>query len=179
MSRIGRRPVELPEGVNAVLENNKIIVKGPKGELSWSYDPTKVEVKIEDSQIKVTPLRKDLKVVKSYWGLTRSLINNMVIGVSKGFEKKLVVEGVGYRANLQGNKLVLNLGYSKPVEMEIPAQLNVTVKDNVITVAGIDKYLVGQFAALIREKRKPDAYKGKGIRYVDEQLKLKVGKAGV
>lgn len=179
MSRIGRRPVVIPEGVSVVLENNRITVKGPKGELSWSYDPTKVEIKIEDLQVKVIPLRKNLKVGRAYWGLARSLINNMVIGVSKGFEKKLVVEGVGYRANLQGNKLVLNIGYSRPVEMEIPSELIVSVKDNVITVSGIDKYLVGQFAALIREKREPDAYKGKGIRYFDERLKLKVGKAGV
>ncbi len=179
MSRIGCKPIILPDGVTAVLENNKIIVKGSKGELTHIFDINKVNIKIEDSQIKVEPVKKDLKEIRAYWGLTRNLINNMVIGVSQGFEKKLIVEGVGYRASVQGNKLILNIGYSNPVEMEIPSYLRVDVKDNTITVSGIDKYLVGQFAALIRDKRKPDAYKGKGIRYADEHLKLKVGKAGV
>ncbi|MBN1897665.1 MAG: 50S ribosomal protein L6 [Spirochaetes bacterium] len=179
MSRIGKKPVELPQGVTATLDNNKIIIKGPKGEDFHTFDTNKVDVRIEQNHILVEPKIKDLKEARAYWGLTRNLINNMVKGVLQGFEKKLVVEGVGYRANLQGNKLVLTIGYSKPIELQIPNDLSVQVKDNTITISGKSKYLVGQFTAVVRSKRLPDAYKGKGIRYAGEQLKLKVGKSGV
>ncbi len=181
MSRIGKRPVIIPDGVTVTIENKKINVKGPKGELSFELkDFMKITLDESDKTIYVEPEKKNDKFQKSYWGMARKLIQNMVDGVSKGFEKKLIVEGVGYRAQVQGNKLVMNLGFSHPVEMDIPSDLKVTVTDNVnITVSGIDKYKVGQYAALIREKREPEPYKGKGIRYADEHIKLKVGKSGV
>ncbi len=176
MSRIGLKPIILPEGVTATVENDRVMVKGKKGELYTDFNPNKVKVTLNESKIKVELLSGG---DRAYWGLIRSLINNNVIGVSQGFTKKLLIEGVGYRASVQGNKLVLNLGYSNPVEMNIPEQIKVEVKDNMITVSGNDKYYVGQFAVLIREKRVPDAYKGKGVRYENERIKLKVGKTGV
>lgn len=177
MSRIGRLPVAIPEGVTVeIAENNKVTVTGPKGTLVREL-PVEMEIKKEDNTIVVTR-PNDLKKMKSLHGLTRTLISNMVIGVNTGYEKALEVNGVGYRAAKQGKKLVLNLGYSHPVEMEDPAGLETVVDGNKIIVKGIDKEKVGQFAAEIRDKRRPEPYKGKGIKYADEVIRRKVGKTG-
>ena len=177
MSRIGRMPIAIPAGVTVeVAENNKVTVKGPKGELSREL-PSEMEIRVEDGHI-VVSRPNDLKKMKSLHGLTRSLLNNMVIGVTNGFEKSLEVNGVGYRASKSGKKLTLNLGYSHPVEMTDPEGLESVVDGNKITIKGIDKEKVGQYAAEIRDKRRPEPYKGKGIKYVDEVIRRKVGKTG-
>ena len=178
MSRIGRMPIAIPAGVTVTIaENNKVTVKGPKGTLERVL-PAEMSIKEEDGQIIVTR-PSDLKKMKSLHGLTRTLINNMIVGVTAGYEKKLEINGVGYRAQKQGKKLVLNLGYSHPVEMEDPEGLESTMEgQNVIIVKGIDKEKVGQYAAEIRDKRRPEPYKGKGIKYADEVIRRKVGKTG-
>ena len=178
MSRIGKMPIAIPAGVTVeIAENNKVTVKGPKGTLERVL-PSEMDIKMEGSEI-VVSRPNDLKKMKSLHGLTRTLINNMVIGVTEGYEKKLEVNGVGYRAQKQGKKLVLSLGYSHPVEMEDSEGLE-TVLDgqNIIVVKGIDKEKVGQYAAEIRAKRAPEPYKGKGIKYADEVIRRKVGKTG-
>ena len=178
MSRIGRMPIAIPAGVTVeVAENNKVTVKGPKGTLERVL-PEEMTIKLEDGHVVVTR-PNDLKKMKSLHGLTRTLINNMVVGVTTGYEKKLEVNGVGYKAAKAGKKLTLSLGYSHPVEMEDPEGIE-TVLDgqNIIIVKGIDKEKVGQFAAEIRDKRRPEPYKGKGIKYVDEVIRRKEGKAG-
>ena len=177
MSRIGRMPVAIPAGVTVTIaENNNVTVKGPKGTLVRDL-PVEMEIKEEDGHIVVTR-PNDLKKMKSLHGLTRTLIHNMVVGVSEGYEKVLEVNGVGYRAAKQGKKLVLNLGYSHPVEMEDPEGLESKVDGNKIIVSGISKEKVGQYAAEIRDKRRPEPYKGKGIKYADEVIRRKVGKTG-
>lgn len=178
MSRIGRMPVAIPAGVTVdIAEGNKVTVKGAKGTLVREL-PVEMEIKIEDGHVVVTR-PNDLKKMKSLHGLTRTLIHNMVVGVSEGYEKVLEVNGVGYRAQKQGKKLILSLGYSHPVEMEDPEGLeSVLDGQNKITIKGIDKQKVGQYAAEIREKRKPEPYKGKGIKYADEVIRRKVGKTG-
>ena len=178
MSRIGRMPIAVPAGVTVdIAENNKVSVKGPKGTLERVL-PAEMEIKLEDGHIVVTR-PNDLKKMKSLHGLTRSLLANMVHGVTEGYEKVLEVNGVGYRAQKQGKKLVLSLGYSHPVEMEDPEGLESTVEgQNKIIVKGIDKEKVGQYAAEIRDKRRPEPYKGKGIKYADEVIRRKVGKTG-
>ena len=178
MSRIGRLPVEIPAGVTVnVAEDNTVTVKGPLGTLVQSL-PTEMDIKVEDNQVVVTR-PSDVKKMKSLHGLTRTLIANMVTGVTKGYTKVLEINGVGYRAQKQGKKLILSLGYSHPVEMEDPEGLETVLEgQNKITVKGIDKQKVGQFAAEIREKRKPEPYKGKGIKYADEVIRRKVGKTG-
>lgn len=178
MSRIGRMPIAIPAGVTVELaENNQVTVKGPKGTLSRVL-PSEMEIKVEGSEVTVTR-PNDLKKMKSLHGLTRTLIHNMVVGVTDGFTKELEVNGVGYRASKAGKKLTLNLGYSHPVEMEDPAGIESVVEGtNKITVKGIDKELVGQYAAEIRFKRPPEPYKGKGIKYADEVILRKVGKTG-
>ena len=177
MSRIGRMPVAIPAGVTVdIAEGNKVTVKGAKGTLVREL-PVEMEIKIEDGHVVVTR-PNDLKKMKSLHGLTRTLIHNMVVGVSEGYEKVLEVNGVGYRAQKQGKKLVLSLGYSHPVEMEDPEGLETTVDGNKIVVKGISKEKVGQYAAEIREKRRPEPYKGKGIRYVGEYVRRKEGKTG-
>ena len=177
MSRIGRLPVTVPAGVTVeVAENNMVTVKGPKGTLEQQL-PKEMHIKVEDGHVVVTR-PNDLKKMKSLHGLTRTLINNMVVGVTEGYAKKLEVNGVGYRCQKQGKKLVLNLGYSHPVEMEDPEGLESVVEGNTITVKGINKEKVGQYAAEIRDKRKPEPYKGKGIKYADEVIRRKVGKTG-
>ena len=178
MSRIGRLPVEIPAGVEVtVAENNVVTVKGPKGTLTESL-PVEMDIKVENNQVVVTR-PNDLKKMKSLHGLTRTLIHNMVVGVTEGYEKKLEVNGVGYRAAKSGKVLTLSLGYSHPVEMTDPEGIE-TVLDgqNIIIVKGIDKEKVGQFAAEIRDKRRPEPYKGKGIKYADETIRRKVGKTG-
>ena len=177
MSRIGRMPIAVPAGVTVdIAENNKVTVKGPKGTLERVL-PAEMEIKQEDGHLIVTR-PNDLKKMKSLHGLTRTLLNNMVVGVTDGFVKELEVNGVGYRASKQGKKLVLALGYSHPVEMEDPEGLESVVDGNKITVKGIDKEKVGQYAAEIRAKRATEPYKGKGIKYVDEVIRRKVGKTG-
>ena len=178
MSRIGRMPIAIPAGVTVeIAENNKVTVKGPKGTLERVL-PEEMTIKVEGSEVVVTR-PNDLKKMKSLHGLTRTLIANMVKGVTDGYEKVLEINGVGYRAQKQGKKLVLSLGYSHPVEMEDPEGLETVVEGtNKITVKGIDKEKVGQFAAEIRDKRRPEPYKGKGIKYADEVIRRKVGKTG-
>ena len=177
MSRIGRMPIAVPAGVTVdIAENNKVTVKGPKGTLERVL-PSEMEIKKEGEEIIVTR-PNDLKKMKSLHGLTRTLINNMVVGVTDGYTKELEVNGVGYRASKSGNKLTLNLGYSHPVEMEDPDGIETKVDGNKIIVSGISKEKVGQFAAEIRDKRRPEPYKGKGIKYVDEVIRRKVGKTG-
>ena len=177
MSRIGKMPIAIPAGVTVeVAENNKVTVKGPKGTLERVL-PKEMEVKVEGAEVTVSR-PNDLKKMKSLHGLTRTLINNMVVGVTEGYEKKLEVNGVGYKAQKSGKKLTLSLGYSHPVEMEDPAGIETVVDGNNIIVKGIDKEKVGQFAAEIRDKRRPEPYKGKGIKYADEVIRRKVGKTG-
>ena len=178
MSRIGRMPVAIPAGVTVTIaENNLVTVKGPKGTLEREL-PVEMNIKEEDGHIVVTR-PNDLKKMKSLHGLTRTLINNMIHGVTEGYKKVLEVNGVGYRAAKQGKKLVLSLGYSHPVEMEDPEGIETVLEgQNKITVKGISKEKVGQYAAEIRDKRRPEPYKGKGIKYADEVIRRKVGKTG-
>ena len=177
MSRIGRMPVAIPAGVTVeIAEGNVVTVKGSKGTLVREL-PKEMDIKMEDGHVIVTR-PNDLKKMKSLHGLTRTLIHNMVVGVSEGYTKTLEVNGVGYKAAKQGKKLVLSLGYSHPVEMEDPEGLETTVDGNKIIVKGISKEKVGQYAAEIREKRKPEPYKDKGIKYADEVIRRKVGKTG-
>ena len=178
MSRIGRMPIAVPAGVTVdIAENNHVTVKGPKGTLERTL-PSEMDIKLEGDEIIVTR-PNDLKKMKSLHGLTRTLINNMVVGVTNGYTKELEVNGVGYRASKSGNKLTLNLGYSHPVEMIDPEGVETVVEgQNKITVKGIDKEKVGQYAAEIRDKRRPEPYKGKGIKYADEVIRRKVGKTG-
>ncbi len=178
MSRIGIKPVTIPDGVTvSVDETNTVTVKGPKGTLSQQM-PEGMDIKVEGTEVSVSR-PNDLKKMKSFHGLTRTLINNMVTGVTEGFEKKLEINGVGYRAQKKGKTLIMNLGYSNPVEMDDPEGIEVEVEgQNILIVKGIDKAKVGQYAAEIRTKRPPEPYKGKGIKYDDEVIKRKVGKTG-
>ena len=178
MSRIGKMPIAIPAGVTVTIaENNKVTVKGPKGTLERVL-PAEMEITQEGAEILVKR-PNDLKKNKSLHGLTRTLINNMVVGVTTGYIKTLEINGVGYRAAKQGKTLTLSLGYSHPVEMTDPDGITTTVEGtNIIKVEGIDKEKVGQFAAQIREKRLPEPYKGKGIKYSDEHIRRKVGKTG-
>ena len=169
MSRIGRMPIAVPAGVTVdIAENNHVTVKGPKGTLERTL-PSEMEIKLEGDTVVVTR-PNDLKKMKSLHGLTRTLINNMVVGVTEGYTKTLEVNGVGYRVQKSGNKLTLNLGYSHPVEMTDPEGIESEVQDNKIIVKGIDKEKVGQYAAEIRIKRAPEPYKGKGIKYAVEVI---------
>ncbi len=178
MSRIGRMPIAIPAGVTVdVAENNKVTVKGPKGTLERVL-PAEMDIKVEGAEV-IVSRPNDLKRMKSLHGLTRTLLNNMIVGVTDGYEKVLEINGVGYRAAKQGNKLVLSLGYSHPVEMEDPEGVTTVLEgQNIIKVQGIDKEKVGQYAANIREKRQPEPYKGKGIKYRTETIRRKVGKTG-
>ncbi|HAE44235.1 MAG TPA: 50S ribosomal protein L6 [Lachnospiraceae bacterium] len=177
MSRIGKMPVVIPQGVTVDIQpGNVVTVKGPKGELKAELD-REMTLEQKDNEIIVTR-PDDLKRHKALHGLTRALLHNMVVGVTDGFTKTLEINGVGYRAQKQGKKLVLSLGYSHPIEMEDPEGLESTVDGNKIIIKGIDKQAVGQYAANIREKRAPEPYKGKGIKYSDEIIRRKVGKTG-
>ncbi|HHZ03564.1 50S ribosomal protein L6 [Acetomicrobium hydrogeniformans] len=176
MSRIGRKPISIPKGVNVTLSGHTIRVKGPKGEMSFDLLPN-INVELTDEQIKVTRNGEDKKT-KAFHGLVRAMLSNIVVGVTQGFEKDLEIVGVGYRAQMQGQKLVLNLGYSNPVEYVPPKGITITTDGPTkIKVSGIDKQEVGQVAAIIRSFRAPEPYKGKGIRYVGEVVKRKTGKA--
>ncbi|PLX20606.1 50S ribosomal protein L6 [Candidatus Parcubacteria bacterium] len=176
MSRLGKLPIELPQGTQAKIEGDFILIKGAKGELKEKTNKA-VNIDISEKEIVVSVKNPDVKKEKAFWGLYRSLINNMVVGVNEGFEKKLEINGVGYKAALQGKKLVLNVGFSHQVDFEIPEGITAQVEGNVISVSGIDKQLVGETAAQIRKVKKPEPYKGKGIKYIDEQIRRKVGKA--
>lgn len=179
MSRIGRAPVAIPAGVEiSIGDNNVVTVKGPKGTLTQQFHPN-ITITVEGAEAHVTR-PNDLKENRALHGLTRSLLHNMVVGVTEGFKKSLDVNGVGYRVALEGGKLVMNLGYSHQVIMEAPAGITIEVPNpNQIVISGSDKQLVGQYAAQVREKRPPEPYKGKGIKYSDEVIRRKVGKTGV
>ncbi|HOJ99417.1 MAG TPA: 50S ribosomal protein L6 [Termitinemataceae bacterium] len=178
MSRIGKIPVKIPQGVKVQIGADSITVEGPKGKLSQTYKP--VVTFEQKGDVVVVQRKEDTKQGKAYHGLYRNLLNNMVIGVSAGFSKSLVVNGVGYRAEVKGNLLALNLGYSTDFYVMIPKDLQVTADANgKITITGIDKQKVGEFAAQVRKLRLPEPYKGKGIRYEDEVIRRKVGKSGV
>ena len=175
MSRIGKKPVTIPNGVEAKIEEGTLSVKGPKGTLSMGLSDL-VEYKLEDGEISVKPAN-DTRAARNHWGMQRTLVSNLVEGVTDGFTKVLEITGVGYRANAQGKTLKLSLGYSHEVNFEVPEGVTVTApKQTEITVEGIDQQLVGQVAANIREWRKPEPYKGKGIKYKDEYIFRKEGK---
>ena len=177
MSRIGRMPINIPNGVEVKIEDGNVVtVKGPKGQLTKKFHP-ELDIKVEDNQIKVER-PNDTAFMRAIHGTTRALLNNMVKGVSEGFTVELEVYGIGYRANMKGRTLELQLGYSHPVIYEPPEDIQISVEgQNIIKVSGIDKEKVGQVAATIRDFRRPDPYKGKGVRYKGEQLKLKPGKS--
>ena len=177
MSRIGKKPIEIPQGVEVKITGQQIMIKGPKGELSQGVRP-EIKVEVKEGKIFVTS-QIETKKSKALWGLTRALLQNMTKGVVEGYEKKLEIEGVGYRANLEGQDLVLNVGFSHSVKIKAPEGIKFAVEKNIITVSGIDKGLVGQTAAKIRGVRPPEPYKGKGIKYVGEQIRRKVGKKAV
>ncbi len=174
MSRVGKKPILIPESVEIKIEGQKIIVKGPKGELQKEVRP-EIKLEAKKDKILVTPQRKT-KRTEAFWGLTRALVFNMIKGVTEGYEKKLQLEGVGYKANSEGEELVLQVGFSHPVKIKKPEGINFSVEKNIITVSGINKELVGQIAAEIRKVRPPEPYKGKGIRYVGEEVRRKAGK---
>ena len=205
MSRVGKKPIQIPSGVEVKIEGQKVIVKGPKGELKREVRP-EINVEVKDSQIFVQPKLAELrssrhqgetgdevkpqrpsralrstwavesKQTKAFWGLTRALLQNMVLGVKEGYEKKLEIEGLGFKAILEGQNLVLSVGFSHPVKIEAPEGIKFSVEKNIITVSGSDKELVGQTAANIRKVKKPEPYKGKGIKYAGEVIRRKVGK---
>jgi len=178
VSRVGRMPITLPQGVDIDIKGQNVSVKGPKGELSYEVRP-EITVKIEDERL-VVERSSDERSDRAYHGLTRALLANMVLGVSQGFRKVMEVEGVGYRATLQGQALVMQLGFSHPVEIVPPPGITFSVEkgDRVFTIEGIDKELVGQVAAKVRAIRKPEPYKGKGVLYQGERIRRKAGKAG-
>lgn len=176
MSRVGRKPIAVPNGVTVDVKSDVVSVKGPKGSLTQRL-VEHVDVKVEGAEVQVTR-RSEIKQARANHGLMRALINNMVTGVNQGFTKELEVIGIGYRADVRGKQLVLNLGYSHPINFDIPEGITISVdKSNKITVTGIDRQQVGQVAAVIRDYRKPDHYKGKGVRYVGEYILLKAGKS--
>ena len=176
LSRIGKLPVVIPAGVTITVDSGDVVVKGPKGELTQFITPA-VEVKVEDGQVTVHP-KDESKTARAQHGLMRALINNMVIGVTKGYEKRLEVNGVGFRVNFSNNELEMALGFSHPVKYKAPEGITVTNEKMTIIVSGINKQQVGQVAAEIRALKKPEPYKGKGIKYADEQILRKAGKTG-
>ena len=178
MSRVGRNPIQLPTGVDVKLQGNIVSVKGPKGQLSWNL-PSGISISMQDKRIKVER-QSETKQDKSLHGTVRNIIANMVSGTSAGYQRVLDISGVGYRAQVQGKKIVFTLGYSHLVEFQLPEGISAEVdkKQTQVTIQGIDKQVIGQVAANIRGLRPPDIYKGKGVRYANEFIKLKVGKAG-
>ena len=177
MSRIGKRPIDIPNKVNVTIDGQQVLVKGPKGELSRVLPP---EINLsQEGEILVVKPNSDSRTARQRYGLCRTLVANMVEGVSKGFERRLEIQGVGYRAQVQGRNLILNVGYSKPVEMPAPEGIQIAVENNTnVIVTGIDKEVVGNTAARIRAVRPPEVYKGKGIRYAGEMVRRKAGKTG-
>lgn len=176
MSRLGKLPIILPTGVTATLSGNVLTVKGAKGELKQDFN-SDIVVKIEEGSILVSKNENGSKKAGAMWGLYRTLFANMVEGVSTGFTKKLEINGVGYRANVSGSKLNMALGFSHPIEFPLPAGITASVEGNIISVSGYDKKLVGETAAKIRKIRKPEPYKGKGVKYTDEIIRRKAGKS--
>ena len=176
MSRVGKRPVEVPKGVSVEQSGRELQVKGPKGALAERM-PAAIDVRLEDGEV-VVVRQNDRQPTRAAHGLARALVANMVKGVTQGFSRELEIQGVGYRAEASGQTLKLSLGFSHPVNVPVPVGLKVSVAENRIKIEGADKHLVGQFAANVRGLRPPEPYKGKGIRYVDEQVRRKVGKAG-
>lgn len=174
MSRVGKKPIEIPEGVKVNIDGRKVIIKGPKGELSREVRP-EIKVELKEGKILVKPEIKTKKT-KAFWGLTRSLLANMVKGVIEGYEKKLEIRGLGYKAKIEGDDLVLMVGFTHSVKLKIPETIKVSVEKNIITVSGIDKELVGLIAAKTRKVKPPEPYKGKGIRYLGEEVRRKAGK---
>jgi large subunit ribosomal protein L6 len=177
MSRIGKKPVEIPKGVDVKIQGRNLKIKGPKGELNWEH-PERIKVKVEEDKA-VVERPDDSKQSRAFHGLTRSLLQNMVTGVSDGYKINMEIVGVGYKAQVQGNKIVFALGYSHPVEYVLPEGIKAEVdkKQVQLTLEGIDKQKIGQVAANIRSLRPPDSYKGKGVRFAGERIKLKAGKA--
>lgn len=175
MSRIGKKPIDIPDGVTVKIDDHTVTVGGPKGKLSQKFPP-RVFLEQKEKQIYVSVKEPKEKTERALWGLFRVLIANMIEGVTQGFEKKLEVKGIGFKIGLTGKKLILNVGFSHPVEFELPDGIEGKVEKNVITVSGIDKQLVGDTAARIRSIKKPEPYKGKGIKYVDEIIRIKPGK---
>ncbi|MEN0021038.1 MAG: 50S ribosomal protein L6 [Planctomycetota bacterium] len=179
MSRIGKKPIDLPKGVKVSVSGGTITAEGPKGTLTYDHRP-EVSVAVAEDGAAVNVTVDDSLVgereVRAYWGLTRALVQNMVIGVEKGYEKKLVIEGVGWNAQMAGQQLKMQLGYAHPVLMDVPMGLTVTADKQEITITGADKQAVGQFAAAARSKRPPEPYNGKGVRYSDERIARKEGK---
>ena len=178
MSRVGKQPVGLPQGVDVKIDGQKVEVKGPKGSLSREFNEL-IEIDQADGELRVKP-REESQTARAMWGLTRSLLNNMVVGVSAGFTRVLEINGVGYRAEMKGEVLNLALGFSHPVEFPLPTGISAAVEKNTqITLTGIDKELLGLTAARIRAFRPPEPYKGKGVKYAEETIRRKVGKAGI
>ena len=175
MSRIGKQPIIIPEKVEVKIDGNNISIKGPKGELTMIKSPN-VDVTVKDNEIITSIAEGSPKLVRSLWGTTRSILDNLVVGVTEGYKKELEINGVGFKAAMQGKVLVLNVGFSHQVEYNIPETINASVEKNVITIEGIDKQQVGQVAAEIRAIKKPEPYKGKGIKYIDEVIRRKAGK---
>lgn len=176
MSRVGKKQIDIPSGVQVKIDGCDISAKGPKGELKLVIHP-KVLIEQNENIITVSVKNTEDKMERSLWGTTRKLVSNIVEGVSSGFEKKLEVNGVGYKVAVSGNKIVLNVGFSHPVDFILPDGVSAAVEKNIIILSGADKQLVGEIAAQIRKIRKPEPYKGKGIKYVDEQIVRKAGKA--
>ncbi len=177
MSRIGKQPIEIPAGVEVLTEGISLTVKGPKGNLSLVLHDH-VKLNRSENQLTVEVLEPEQKRDRALWGLFQRLVSNMVTGVTKGFEKQLEVNGIGYKVALAGKKLNFSLGFSHPVEFQLPETIEATVEKNVVTIKGIDKHLVGEIAAQIRSLKKPEPYKGKGIKYATEVIRRKAGKAG-
>lgn len=176
MSRLGKLPIKIPAGVKVSANDKDLVFVGPKGE--WRLPlMAAVTVKISEQELNLTPAQPDDKEASASWGLMWSLVRNSVIGVSEGFRKQLEINGVGYRASVSGNKLNMSLGFSHPVEFTLPAGVQASVANNVITLESIDKHLLGETAAQIRRIRKPEPYKGKGVKYIDEVIRRKAGKA--
>jgi len=176
MSRIGKKAILIPADVKVELKGQEIKVSGPLGELSKKIDPT-IKIEIKDGKIFLLPQDKEYsKNTRAHWGLSRALLYGMIAGVTKGFEKKLQIEGVGYRAGLEGTDLSLNMGFSKPVKIKCPAGIKFSVQKNIITISGSDKEKVGETAAIIRKIKKAEPYQGKGIKYVGEKIRRKEGK---
>lgn len=178
MSRLGKQPVTLPSGVEASFADGVLTVKGPKGSLTEPMKNDIVTIAITDGVLTLTPANES-KEARALWGTYASLVRNMILGVTEGYERKLEIEGVGYRAEASGQKLTLNVGFSHPVVMEVPEGIAVVVEKNVITLTGIDKHALGQFAANVRKVKEPEPYKGKGIRYQGEYILRKQGKKAV
>ncbi len=174
MSRVGKKPILIPENIEVKIEGQKVIVKGSKGELFQEIRP-EIKVEVKENKIFVIP-QIETKKTKAFWGLTRALLANMIKGVTEGYEKKLEIEGLGFRANLEGDNLVLQVGFTHPIKIKAPQGIKFSVEKNIITVSGADKELVGQTSAKIRKVKPPEPYKGKGIRYVGEVIRRKVGK---